>query len=142
VELTRRQLLAGAGATTLAAVGIYELAERAGRAPSRPVVTSRPPEQHENGVALRELRSERSEDIAPVVPNRRGGDEHDATRAPDAAQKGMGARHDALRLAWIALQGGHAKCDGLHPLPHDPDRVVDPAADDFAASCLFLSRFS
>jgi hypothetical protein len=46
VTLTRKQLLAGAGATTLAAAGVYELAERLGRAPARPQVASRPLEQH------------------------------------------------------------------------------------------------
>jgi hypothetical protein len=46
VALTRKQLLAGAGATTLAAAGVYELAERLGRAPARPQVASRPLEQH------------------------------------------------------------------------------------------------
>ncbi|MDX6522987.1 MAG: hypothetical protein QOI17_500, partial [Gaiellales bacterium] len=46
MALTRKQLLAGAGATTLAAAGVYELAERLGRAPARPQVASRPLEQH------------------------------------------------------------------------------------------------
>ena len=64
MELTRRQLLAGAGATTLAAVGIYELAERAGRAPSRPVVTARPPEQH----VLGGLRVVTDNNVEVVVP--------------------------------------------------------------------------
>ena len=64
MELTRRQLLAGVGATTLAAAGIYELAERAGRAPSRPVVTARPPEQH----LLGGLRVVTDNDVEVVVP--------------------------------------------------------------------------
>jgi hypothetical protein len=64
VELTRRQLLAGLGATTLAAAGIYELAERAGRAPSRPAVTSRPPEQH----VLGGLRVVTDNDVEVLVP--------------------------------------------------------------------------
>jgi hypothetical protein len=46
MALTRKQFLAGAGATTLAAVGLYELAAQAGNAPTRPVVSARPPEQH------------------------------------------------------------------------------------------------
>jgi hypothetical protein len=46
MALTRKQLLAGAGATTLAAAGLYELAERVGRAPARPAPVARGPEQH------------------------------------------------------------------------------------------------
>jgi len=64
VELTRRQLLAGVGATTLAAAGLYELAERAGRAPSRPAVTARPPEQH----VLGGLRVVNDNNVEVVVP--------------------------------------------------------------------------
>ena len=64
MELTRRQLLAGVGATTLAAAGLYELAERAGRAPSRPAVATRPPEQH----VLGGLRVVTDSNVEVVVP--------------------------------------------------------------------------
>ena len=64
MALTRKQLLAGARATTLAAVGLYELAERAGRAPTRPVVLARPPEQH----LLDGLRVVVDNDVKVTVP--------------------------------------------------------------------------
>ena len=62
--LTRRQLLAGAGATTLAAAGLYELAERVGRAPARPAAGPRTPEQH----LLQGLRVVVDNDVEVVVP--------------------------------------------------------------------------
>src|SRR3954469_23035954 len=64
MALTRKQLLAGAGATTLAAAGLYELAERVGRAPARPVAGPRGPEQH----LLQGLRSVVDNDVDVIVP--------------------------------------------------------------------------
>ena len=47
MRLTRRQVLAGAAASALGAAGIYELVDQlSGEAPTRPVGTPRPPEQH------------------------------------------------------------------------------------------------
>ncbi len=47
MKFTRKQALAGAAAGAIGATGIYELVDRlAGSSPPRPVVTSRPPEQH------------------------------------------------------------------------------------------------
>jgi hypothetical protein len=97
VELTRRQLLAGAGATTLAAVGIYELAERAGRAPSRPVVAARPPEQHVLG-GLRVVTDNNVEVVVPPLhhemvtfrlPGGGPADLRDAQRRLDQALAGL-----------------------------------------------------
>jgi hypothetical protein len=46
VRLTRRQLLAGAGAGALTAAGVYELVDRLAGTPERGVVAIRRPEQH------------------------------------------------------------------------------------------------
>ncbi|HEX2588759.1 MAG TPA: hypothetical protein VHL51_10860 [Gaiellales bacterium] len=62
--LTRKQLLAGAGATTLAAAGLYELAERVGRAPARPAAGPHEPEQH----LLQGLRVVVDNNVDVVVP--------------------------------------------------------------------------
>jgi len=64
MELTRRQLLAGAGAGALAAGGIYRLAERTGRAPHRVPSTALPAEQH----LLEGLRAVRDDGVEVVVP--------------------------------------------------------------------------
>jgi hypothetical protein len=64
VDLTRRQLLAGAGAAALAAGGIYELAERSGSAPKRPAVAARPSEQH----VLEGMRVVRDDGVEVLVP--------------------------------------------------------------------------
>ena len=64
MALTRKQLLAGAGATTLAAAGLYELAERVGRAPARPAAGPRGHEQH----LMQGLRVVIDNDVDVVVP--------------------------------------------------------------------------
>ena len=64
MALTRKQLLAGAGATTLAAAGLYELAERVGRAPARTAAVPRGPEQH----LLQGLRVVVDNDVDVIVP--------------------------------------------------------------------------
>src|SRR5947208_12674216 len=64
MALTRKQLLAGAGATTLAAAGLYELAERVGRAPARTSPGPRGPEQH----LLQGLRVVVDNDVDVIVP--------------------------------------------------------------------------
>src|SRR5919108_4737500 len=53
MKLTRRQLLAGAGAGALTAAGAYELVDRLARAPARPAAAALPQEQHLlNGVSV------------------------------------------------------------------------------------------
>jgi hypothetical protein len=64
MRLTRKQLLAGAGATTLATAGLYELAEQVGRAPARPAAGPRGPEQH----LLQGLRVVVDNQVDVVVP--------------------------------------------------------------------------
>ncbi len=64
MALTRKQLLAGAGATTLAVAGLYELAERTGRAPARSAPGPRGPEQH----LLQGLRVVVDNDVEVIVP--------------------------------------------------------------------------
>jgi hypothetical protein len=46
MKLTRKQLLAGAGAGVLAGAGIYELVDVLAESPSRTSTVARPPEQH------------------------------------------------------------------------------------------------
>ena len=46
MKLTRRELVVGAGASALAATGIYELVDRFTDAPARPPARPFPPEQH------------------------------------------------------------------------------------------------
>jgi hypothetical protein len=66
MRLTRKQLLAGAGAGALGAAGIYELVDRLTPAPERTVTPLRPlpPEQH----ILEGVRIVRDKGIAVVVP--------------------------------------------------------------------------
>ncbi|HEY2542470.1 MAG TPA: twin-arginine translocation signal domain-containing protein [Gaiellaceae bacterium] len=65
MRLTRRRFLGGAAAAAVAGGGIYELVDRLGSAPARPVAepAGMPPEQH-----LIDLSTTQSEGIEVVVP--------------------------------------------------------------------------
>jgi hypothetical protein len=65
MRLTRRRFLGSAAAVAAGTVGIYELVDRLGTAPSRPVLepSGLPPEQH-----LFDLRSVQSEGVEVLVP--------------------------------------------------------------------------
>ena len=66
MRLTRKQLVGGAAASALAAAGIYELAERLGAAPPRPLAAALPPEQHLlEGVRV--IRDNRVEVLVPPL---------------------------------------------------------------------------
>jgi hypothetical protein len=62
--LTRKQLLGGAAASALAATGIYELVDKLGSAPERPLAKGLPPEQH----LLQGVRVTETEGVEVVVP--------------------------------------------------------------------------
>ena len=64
MRLTRRKLIGSAGAAALSAAGIYELVDKLGTAPRRPVASGLPPEQH----LLDGLRVVRQEGVAVIVP--------------------------------------------------------------------------
>src|SRR5947209_904071 len=102
MALTRKQLLAGAGATTLAAAGLYELAERVGRAPARPAAGPRGPEQH----LLQGLRVVIDNDVEVLVPPLH----HELVTFRLAAQ-GRSQLRDAQRELEAAL----AQLDGEFP---------------------------
>jgi hypothetical protein len=65
MRLTRRRFLGGAAATALGGAGIYELVDRLGSAPARPLVepARAAPEQH-----LFDLRTVQSEGVEVLVP--------------------------------------------------------------------------
>jgi len=65
MRFTRRRFLGGAAAAAAGGAGIYELVDRLGSAPARPVGEPRglPPEQH-----LFDLRSVQSEGVEVLVP--------------------------------------------------------------------------
>jgi hypothetical protein len=98
--LTRKQLLAGAGATTLAAAGLYELAERVGRAPARPVAGPRGPEQH----LLQGLRVVVDNDVDVIVPPL-----HHELVTFRLAAEGRAELHDARRELESALSALEAE---------------------------------
>jgi hypothetical protein len=64
MRLTRRQVVAGAGAAALGGAGIYELVDRLTPAPERPSVVKRPPEQH----VLEGVRLVRENGVEVLVP--------------------------------------------------------------------------
>ncbi|HEY0389898.1 MAG TPA: hypothetical protein VGC71_15770 [Gaiellales bacterium] len=99
MALTRRQLLAGAGATTLAAAGVYELAERVGRAPARPAAGPRAPEQH----LLQGLRVVVDNQVDVVVPPL-----HHEVVTLRLAVSGAAAMREAQRALELALQSVEA----------------------------------
>jgi hypothetical protein len=64
VKLTRRELVVGAGASALAAAGVYELVDRLGSSPARPVAKGFPAEQH----VLEGIRLVEDDGIEVLVP--------------------------------------------------------------------------
>jgi hypothetical protein len=132
MRLTRRRLLGGAATAALGGAGIYELVDRLGSAPARPVAepAGMPVEQH-----LLDLRTTHSEGVEVIVPPLHSeivtatldvGDLRDAQRRLedvlrrlDAAQP-LTAAGLGVTVAWgIPYFEKHVAAQAKTHLPHD-----------------------